>query len=266
MEQLGATVPAFREVEQFRRFIQEIGGIGAVDEAGMLQQVFQESNVGLNTADTEFLQAPQHFGNGDGMVQAPGGCLNQQGIIVRSDDGSGKSIACVQTDTHAAAAAVGNELACIRHKVVHRIFRSNTALDGLAPDADLILFRNPHDGIMHAVAFRNTDLALDDIDTRNGFRYGMLYLDTGVYFNKIEFVVGSGQEFHRAGTDVIHVAHQLHSRVADPFPQLRLHKGSRSHLHHLLVTALYGAVAFVQVNDLALFIPQNLHFNMFRVF
>ena len=58
MEQLGTTVPAFREVEQFRCFIQEISSIGAVNEAGMLQQVFQESDVGLNTADTEFLQTP----------------------------------------------------------------------------------------------------------------------------------------------------------------------------------------------------------------
>ena len=200
------------------------------------------------------------------MVQAPGGCLNQQGIVVRSDDGSGKSIARIQADAHAAAAAVGNELACIRHKVVHRIFRSDTALDGFAPDTDLILLRNPHNGVVHAVAFRNADLALDDIDTRNGFRYGMFYLDTGVYFNKIEFVVGSGQEFYRACADVIHVAHELYSRVADPFPQLRLHKGSRSHLHYLLVAALYGAVAFIQVNDLALLIPQDLHFDMFRVF
>ena len=266
MQQFGTPVPAFREMEQLRRLIQEIGGIGAVDKMRMLQQVFQKCDVGLHAADTEFLQAAQHLGHRDGMVQAPGGGLNQQRIIVRGDDGTREGIARVQTDAHAAAAAVGDELARIRHEIVQRVFRSDTALDGFAPDADLVLLRNAHFRAVDAVALRNADLALDDIDPRNGFRNGMFHLDTGVYFNKIELVISRNQKFHGAGADVIHIFHQLHRRVADPLPQFRLHEGGRSHLHHLLVTALHGAVALVQVHDLALFVAQDLHFNMFRVF
>ena len=94
----------------------------------------------------------------------------------------------------------------------------------------------------------------------------MFHLDSGVYFNKIELVVGGNQKFHGAGADVIHIFHQLHRRVADPLPQFRFHESGRSHLHHLLVTALHGAVALVQVHNLALLVAQNLYFNMFRVF
>ena len=254
MQQFGTTVPAFREMEQLRRLIQEISGIGAVDKMRMLQQVFQKCDVGLHAADTEFLQAAQHLGHRDGMVQAPGGGLNQQRIIVRGDDRTREGIARVQTDAHAAAAAVGDELARIRHEIVQRVFRSDTALDSFAPDADLVLLRNAHFRTVDTVALRNADLALDDIDPRNGFRNGMFHLDTGVYFNKIELVVSGNQKFHSAGADVIHIFHQLHRRVADSLPQFRLHEGSRRHLHHLLVTALHGAVALEQVHDLALFV------------
>ena len=254
MQQLGAPVPAFREVEQLRRLVDKVSSIRAVHKIRMLQQVFQKSNVGLHAADTEFLQAPQHLGNGNFMGEAPGRGLNQQGIIIGSDHGTGKSVAGVQTDTHAAATAVGDELARIRHKVIQRVFRGNTALDGFAPDADLVLLRNPHFRTVHGIPFRDPDLALHDVDAGNGFRNRVLHLDTGVHFNKVELIVPGHQKLYRTRADVIHVFHQLHRRIADGFPQFRLHKGRRRHLHHLLVTALYGAVALEQMDDLALFV------------
>ena len=266
MEQLGAAVPAFREVEQLRRFIKEIRGIGTIRKTRMLQQVLEESNIGLHAADTEFLQAPQHLGSRNCMVQAPGGSLNQQGIVIRGNDRTGESVARVQPDAHAAAAAVGNKLAGIRHKVVYRVFRGNTALDRLAPDPNLFLGRNIYFRTVQTVPFRNLNLGLDNINTRNRFRNGMFHLDTGVYFNKVEFVISGDQKFYRARADVADILHQLHSRIADPLPQFRLYKGGRRHFHNFLMAALYGAVTLIQMYDLALFVAQNLNFDMLWVF
>ncbi len=59
-QQLGGAVLARHEVEQFRRFIDELGGEAPLDELGVGDQVDQERNIGLHTADAKFRESALH--------------------------------------------------------------------------------------------------------------------------------------------------------------------------------------------------------------
>ena len=265
MEQFGPSVPALRELEQLRRLINKVRRIRSVNKLRTLQHIFQKGNIGLDTADAKFLQTAQHLGDGDFVVQSPGSGLNQQRIIIGGDYRAGKSVPRIQTDPHAAAAAIGDQLTGIRHKPIGRVFRSNTALNGFTPVLQIFLFRNPHFRTVEAVPFRNTDLGLYNINAGNGFRNGMFYLNTGIHFNEVIIAIPGHQKFYRTGAEIVDIFHERDGRATDFFPQGRIHKSSRRHLHHFLVTALDGAVPFEQVHHFALFIGQDLHFNMLGI-
>lgn len=62
------------------------------------------------------------------------------------------------------------------------------------------------------------------------------------------------------------VAHEAQGGVADLLPQGGGHEGSRRHFNDFLVAALDGAVPFEQVDQVAVFVPQDLDFDVFRIF
>ena len=95
VQQLVAAVQGFLEDKQLRCIINKVGSIIALDEVRVLQYVFQKLDIGFDAADTEFFQAAQHLGNCNLVSEAPGGSLNQQRIVVRSDDGAGEGVAAV---------------------------------------------------------------------------------------------------------------------------------------------------------------------------
>ena len=182
------------------------------------------------------------------MSEAPGGSLNQQRIVVRSDDGAGEGVAAVQTDAEAAAAAVGNQLAGIGHKVIGRVLGGNTALDSMADGGQLILLRQGDFRAVQVVALGNLDLCLHNVDTGDLLGNGVFNLNAGVNLDKIEFAVGSSQKFYGAGADVVNIFHQLDSSLADGFALFYRQSEGRSNFNQLLVAALYGAVALKQMH------------------
>ena len=182
------------------------------------------------------------------MSEAPGGSLNQQRIVVRSDDGAGEGVAAVQTDAEAAAAAVGNQLAGIGHKVVGRVLGGNTALDSMADGCQLILLRQGDFRAVQVVALGNLDLCLYNVDTGNLLGNGVLNLNAGVNLDEVELAVGSSQKFYGAGADVVNIFHQLDSSLADSFALFYRQSEGRSNFNQLLVAALYGAVALKQMH------------------
>ena len=200
------------------------------------------------------------------MGKAVGGCLNQKRIVIRGNNGARKSIAAVQTNAKAAAAAVGNQLAGIGHKVVGRVFGGNTALNGMAEAGNFVLFGNADFRAVQGITFGNFNLGLHNIKAGNFFGNGMFNLNTRVNFNKVEVAVRGNEEFNRTGAEVINVFHQLNGCVADCLAQFGFKRKGRGNFHQFLVAALYGAVALEQMHNVALRIAQNLNFDMFRAF
>ena len=255
------------------RFLEEPGvAVNIVDialaflEIPGTEHVLQEVNIGLHAGNPEFIQAAEHLVDCVLGMKGMGGHLHKKGIIVRSNDSARIGCACIETDARTAAAPVRNDFARIRHKVILRIFRGNTALDSHTLIPDIFLLADGNLRSVQGIAFGNEDLALHNIDIRNHFRYRMFYLYTGVDFNEVEmFFILVYQEFYGARIHIVDMLHQFHCRIADALAQFHRQGPGRCHFNYLLVTALDRAVSFKEMHHIALFITHNLYFNVLWV-
>ena len=266
-QELGAAVGNhIRFLQEPRISIDVIHITQAFLEIAGTQHVLQEINICLHAGNAEFIQAAEHLMDGFLRMERMGGDFNEQGIVVWSDDSAGVRGACIETDARAAAGAVRDDFAGVRHEIVLRVFGGDTALDSHAFVPDFILLTDCNFRSIQCVAFCDEDLALHDVHIGDHFGDGMFYLYTRVDFDEIEMLfILVYQEFYGAGIDVVHVLHQLHSGVADFFAELLRQGPSRSHFDDLLMTALDGAVTFEEVDHIAMFVAHDLHFDMLRV-
>lgn len=63
----------------------------------------------------------------------------------------------------------------------------------MAVDSNILLLWDGDFRVVDGIAFSNLDLGLYDVDTGDFFGNGMLDLDTRIYFNKIEVIIGCRQ-------------------------------------------------------------------------
>src|SRR5262249_33793680 len=124
-------------------------------------------------------------------------------------------------------------------------------LDGATIHHDLVLLQRQR------FAESNTQLPLDEIDTRYQFGHGMLDLQTGIHFNEEDFLT-IGHEFDGAGPDIIDGSRRLSRGRADALT-LRSVQGRRWRLlDDLLVPSLQRALAFEQRQQVAMAVTNNL--------
>ena len=139
LEHLGGPVLALVQPEELRRLVDELGVAAPRQEGGVLEDVGDEGDVGLDAADVDLpdgaagLQAHAL----EGVV--PGGDLQQQGVIVGGDLTAHAGGGGVQPDAEAAGRAVGGDLSGVGGEVVGRVLGGDTALDGIAVQADIAL-------------------------------------------------------------------------------------------------------------------------------
>ena len=204
----------------------------------------------------------------DGILRMKGmrGDFDEERIIVRGDDSAGVSRAGIETDARSAAGTIGDDLTGIRHEIVLRIFRGDTALDRNAFVPDLILLANGDLRPVKSIALSDEDLALYDIHIGDHFRDGVFDLDTRIDFDEIEVLfILIDQEFDRAGIHIVDILHQFDSCIADVLSECLRKRPCRRHFDDLLVTALDGAVTFEEMHHIAVLITHDLHFDMLRV-
>ena len=111
----------------------------------------------------------------------------------------------------------------------------------------------------------DADLRLDQIDAGDALGDRVLDLNARIDLDEIELAgVGILQELDGARRAIAHRAADLERRLAQ-LGALRIRQeGGRRAFHHLLIAALHGAVAFVQMHQIAVGIAQDLHFHMTR--
>jgi hypothetical protein len=91
----------------------------------------------------------------------------------------------------------------------------------------------------------------------------MFDLHPRVDFDKVEFAAFHiHQEFDSAGAFVIHMGADLAAQFADFDPLCVAQIGRGGAFHDLLIAALHRTIAFKQVIDLAVFVTQDLHFDV----
>ena len=97
----------------------------------------------------------------------------------------------------------------------------------------------------------------------------MLDLQAGIHFHEEETVgpqaLGTiGDEFHRAGAEIPHRTPGLDRRLAEGSADLVGHARGRRLLDDLLVPALHRAVPLEEMEDVAVLVAEDLHFDMPR--
>ena len=167
----------------------------------------------------------------------------------------------IYTHAEASRGAVKADQPRTRCKVAVGVFRVDTALDRVSAEHHILLLD------LQGFARSNADLFLDDIDPADHFGDGVLHLDAGIHFHKVEIIgLGVQQELNGPGGGVMHRFCRLYRRFHELFPGGGADGGGRRLFDKLLVSALHGAIALAETDHVAVVVRQDLGFDMLRVF
>ena len=106
-EQLLGTVLGTDEVEKGGGVVDEGGPALSVDEGRVCEKLEKEGNVGLYTTDTELDEGTKHLSSNNLVCGATARALDQHGVVVGGDDGTGETVTSVET--HSIATCVVSE-------------------------------------------------------------------------------------------------------------------------------------------------------------
>src|SRR5690349_19386924 len=147
--------------------------------------------------------------------------------------------------------------------MVLRILGRNPALDRVAVGRDPLLRRNVQRSFVQPVPVRDEDLALDNVDAGDDLGHGVLNLDARIHLNEKELVaIDVEQEFDGAGIAIFGRLAKSDSRFADLLAQVDRKIDAGRDLDDLLMPALHRAIALPEMNEIAVLIAEDLHFDM----
>ena len=119
---------------------------------------------------------------------------------------------------------------------------------------DVFLGSDADERIGQRAPFRHKDLGAHQVDTCHHLGNGVLHLDAGVHLDKVMVSVLVHQEFQGSCVGVAHVLCDLDRIRMDGFAHVFGYGEGRRKFHDLLVAALQGAVALVQMHHVAAFV------------
>ncbi len=260
----GGAVAAAGELEEGGLGIDELGVCLSGAEGVIGDDVFEERDVRFHPADAELAEGAVHALAGHGEIAAHGGELHEHGIVIRRDDRAGIAGCGIEAHAEAGGGAVVENAAVVRGEVFLRILRGDAALDGEAVARDLVLCGEGEGFIEKAVALGDEDLRADEVDAGDAFGDGVLDLDAGVHFDEEPVVlIHVVEKLDGARVVVADAFGEFHGGVAKLLP----HDGIEVHgwrdFDDFLVTALDGAIALVEVDDVAISVTEDLDFDVF---
>ncbi len=116
---------------------------------------------------------------------------------------------------------------------------------------------------MELVPIGHQDLAAYEVDAGHHFSDRVLHLDARVHFDEEVLVaIHVEQELDRPGAAIVDGAAEGGGRFADLPAECLGQVDARRDLHHLLVAALHRAVALPQVDEVAVRVAEDLHFDV----
>ena len=92
----------------------------------------------------------------------------------------------------------------------------------------------------------------------------MLYLDTRVHLDEVVVAFVVEEELYRTCSAVVYRMSDLQSIIADVLSLLFRKAKRRCELDYLLISSLYRAVSLVEVYDVAVFVSEDLYFDVLR--
>src|SRR5690348_386102 len=230
--------------------------LAAVLEADVGHDPLLQRDVALDAFDDRFGQRQLHARDGGLAIRAVDDQLADHRIVVRRDP-----VAVVEVGVHAHAGAARRLEALHRAGAGHegvRVLGVDAALDGVAGDVHVFLPDRQR------LAAGDQQLLAHQVHAGDEFGHRVLDLDAGVHLDEVEAAVLE-QELERAGAAVADADAGIHADLADLCAQLRRDARRRSLFDHFLVAALHRAIAFAQVDRIALAVGQHLDLHVARV-
>lgn len=211
--------------------------------------------------DPEHAHVPQGtIGAGQQVVplQGPADQLGAHRVVMRRDGVAGVD-GPVGAHARAARGEVAGDAAEARQEVVLRVFRVDAELHRIAAAGDLRLF------VAQRLAGGDAQLFLHDVDPGDHLGNWMFYLKSCVHFHEIERIICVHQELDGAGVLVADGERGAHRQLAQILALRLVQLWRGGDLHQLLVAALHRAVAFEQVDRMAVGIAEDLHLDVSRI-
>ena len=262
-EQPVRAITARAEGEQLRRGIDQRRARLTIAEGLVLDDVFDERNVRLHAADAEFLQRAVHAIERNRKAHATGGNLHQQRIVERRDDTAGITLPSIEPHAETSRRTVSDDAPVIGREIVGRILRGHPRLHGVPHARHVLLLGQLHHFTVQFAALRHLNLRPHEVDTGHHFRDRVLHLNARVHLDEVPLLgIHVVQELHRTGVVVPNVLGQLHGRGAQLAAHRFIQRHTGGNFHHLLVAALHRAIALVQMQNVAVLVTQNLHFDV----
>ena len=258
-QQLLGTVLGLQKGEERRSIINERSPAVTGDEGLVSEERSQEGNVGLDSADSELDEGTEDLSPGNLEGRAVASALDQHGVVMGSDDGTGETVTTVKTDSVTASRSVDLNLSGVGLEVLAGVLGGDTALDGISTGGDAVLGKTE---LLKGGASGDLDLSGNDIDTGNLLGDGVLDLDSGVDLDEVVAVLLVDQELGGTGVAVPDRLGQAHGIGKDSLSDVLGKILRRRNLNDLLMSALDGAVTLVQMHNVSVVITEKLDLNV----
>ena len=235
----------------------EVGIDAALTEQGMLDDLPEEGNGGLDAADDIFPQGAVHDAQGLFPVVSVGDEQRARRIIVGR-----KFVARADVGIQPHAGAAGRNIARnepgIGGEVVLRVFTVNAYLHGTVGGPQIFF------AVTQLCAEGHGNLLFHQVNAVATLGNAVLHLQAGVHLNEVGRAVRHNQELHRSQGVIPHGLDQPTSVVLELFPQVagNARPGRRGDFNELLVVALHGTVAFVKGEYVAVHVGNDLNLNV----
>ena len=119
-------------------------------------------------------------------------------------------------------------------------------------------------GERQGLPFGDSNLHLDQIDTRHHLGDGVLDLNSCVHLQKVRLAVFVDQELQGARVHVADLLRKSHRQRSHALAQILGHEGRRAFLDDLLVAPLYRALALEEMDGVSVHVGENLDFDVPR--
>ena len=264
-KQFGRSIASGWQAKEFRRIVEERRGDFPGLKLRVVHHVFQKRNVGFDAANSEFAQRPVHPLARFRKMCTPRRDFDEQRIVVRGEHGAGIGRSPVKANAEARRRPIRRKLPVVRRKVVCRVLGGHAALQGSAVQRHRFLLRQRKRCFVQLVTLCDQNLRAHQVDAGHHFRDRVLHLNTRIHLDEIPVSrIHVVEKFHRARIAIAGFARQFDCRVA----KLRANAGGEvcggRNLDNLLVAPLYGAIAFVKMQQVAMMIAKDLHLEMPR--
>src|SRR5262245_53839909 len=147
----------------------------------------------------------------------------------------------------------------LRQEAILRILRIEPRFNGVTAQHQLMLIER------QLFPRGYVQLPGDEIKTRDRLGDCVLDLKAGIHLEEIEISGRVEQKLDGAGADIADSACRRDRRLAHLRPQFRRDRRRRRFLDDFLMPALDRAIAFAEVDDVAVLISEDLKLNMARV-